>query len=153
MPTTPADRDPSDIDGVDIGALAVELRLACQIIARRVRFEASDAEAAPHQLSVLYKLEVSPHTPSELAELEKVSAPSMTRTLGTLVERGFAERAPHPSDGRQVIVSLTPDGAQLLTRTRARRDAWMSSRLSTLDENEIALLARATTILAEVAAR
>lgn len=137
----------------DLGTIAVDLRLACQRIARRIRFESAADEAAPHQLSVLFQLEHGPRTPGELAAHDLVSAPSMTRTVNGLVERGYVARAAHPDDGRQVLVALTGEGARVIADARARRDAWMARHLEGLPPRDLELLARATTILAEVAAR
>ena len=95
-------------------------------ISRRVRFE-SDREMAPHQFSVLCRLEGTPRTNSELAEIERVSAPSMKRTTASLVEGGYIARADDPTDGRQVILSLTPEGRKALRRIRRHRDEWMIS--------------------------
>src|SRR6476659_2153270 len=96
-----------------VSRLAGELRLACMRISRRVRFESTDA-VAPHQFSVLARLAEEPRTPRELAGIEKVSAPSMTRTVAGLVERGLVSRQDDPPDGRQVILSLTPASEILL---------------------------------------
>ena len=86
--------------------LTSDLRMACMRISRRVRFE-STTSLAPHQFSVLARLEEQPHTPNQLAAIEKVSAPSMSRTVAGLVEVGLVARADDPTDGRQVILSLT----------------------------------------------
>jgi len=133
-----------------ISALAGELRLACMRISRRVRFESTDA-VAPHQFSVLCRLEEAPRTPGELAEIERVSAPSMTRTVGGLVERGLVERTADPEDRRQVILSLTPQARRLLKDIRRQRDAWMSVRVGHLTPDEQELLQRAAAILTRVA--
>ena len=134
-----------------VSSLAGELRLSCMRISRRVRFESTDA-IAPHQFSALCRLEEAPGTPGELAERERVSAPSMTRTLNGLVELGYVERTPDPTDKRQVIIALTPVARQVLKDIRRKRDAWMSVRLSHLDPEEQAILQRATAILTRVAA-
>ncbi len=130
--------------------MAVELRLACMRISRRVRYE-SEAAVPPHQYSALCRLEEVPRTPGELAEIEKVSAPSMTRTVNSLVERGLAERTADPSDGRQVIVSLTPAAHKILKEIRRKRDAWMTVRVQSLSPEEQEVLRQATQILARVA--
>src|SRR6476661_3754162 len=100
-------------------------------ISRRVRFESTDG-VAPHQFSVLSRLEQTPRTPGELAEIEKVSAPSMTRTVAGLVERGLIARTDDPADRRQVILTLTPEAVTLLRDIRRKRDAWMSVRVGRL---------------------
>ena len=87
--------------------LASDLRLACMLISRRVRFESTQA-VAPHQFSVMARLEDTALTPGSLAEIERVSQPSMTRTVAGLVERGLVIRTDDPLDGRQVFISLTP---------------------------------------------
>ncbi|MFW5473812.1 MarR family winged helix-turn-helix transcriptional regulator [Knoellia sp. CPCC 206450] len=133
-----------------VSALAGELRLACMRISRRVRYESTDL-IAPHHFSVMCRLEEAPRTPGELAEIEKVSAPSMTRTVAGLVELGWVERTPDPDDRRQVIVSLTDDARKVLKETRRRRDQWMSVRVGHLDPEEQAVLVRATEILRKVA--
>jgi len=119
-------------------------------ISRRVRFESTDI-VAPHQFSVMARLEETPRTPRELADIERVSAPSMSRTVAALVERGLVLRADDPTDGRQVILSLTPEGARTLKHIRRRRDEWMASRIKGLSPEEREVLARASEILLRVA--
>ena len=133
-----------------VSRLAGELRLACMRISRRVRFESTHL-VAPHQFSVLCRLEDTPRTPGELAEIEKVSAPSMTRTVAGLVDRGLVERTDDPDDRRQVILSLTPDATTLLKDIRRRRDAWMSVRVGHLTPEEQGILLQASAILTRVA--
>lgn len=133
-----------------LAAIASELRLACMRISRRVRFESTHV-VAPHQYSVLCRLEDAPRTPGELAEIEKVSAPSMTRTVAALVDRGLVARTADPDDGRQVILSLTKEGRTLLRETQRRRDAWMSVRVARLTPQEQAVLKEAAAILTRVA--
>lgn len=134
----------------DLANLASDLRLACMRISRRVRFESANA-LAPHAFSVLARLGEQPRTPRELADIERVSAPSMTRTTTALVERGLIDRAPDPEDGRCVILSLTAQGEALLAQTCAARDGWMSSRVATLSRAERDVLREAVQILAKVA--
>jgi DNA-binding MarR family transcriptional regulator len=131
--------------------LTSDLRMACMRISRRVKFE-STSTVAPHQFSVLARLEERPSTPKELAAIEKVSAPSMTRTVSGLVEAGLVARADDPTDGRQVILSLTPDGRRAIRDIRRRRDQWFAARLERLSDDERALLAAATVLLERVAA-
>ncbi len=119
-------------------------------ISRRVRFESTHV-VAPHQFSVLCRLEEAPRTPSELADIEKVSGPSMTRTVAALVERALVERTDDPDDRRQVILSLSGDAISLLKDIRRKRDAWMSVRVSHLTPEEQDVLRRASAILTRVA--
>lgn len=127
-------------------ALAHDLRIACMRVARRVRFDA-DNTIAPHHFSVLVRLHEKPRTLGELAAIEQVSAPSMSRSVGQLAELGYVERAPDPDDGRLVRLSLTPDGRRVLEREREHRDAWMAARLEGLSERDRTLLRRATDLV------
>lgn len=143
---------PRVLTATEKAALASRLRLACMRIARRVRFE-SASSVAPHQFSVLVRLSEGPSTPKELATIERVSAPSMTRTVSGLVEQGLVSRADDPSDGRQVILSLTAEGRALVRATKRAREGWMALRLKGLSDDEIDTLARAADILERIAAR
>jgi DNA-binding MarR family transcriptional regulator len=105
----------------------------------------------PHQFSVLARLQEAPRTPGELAEIERVSPPSMTRTVAALVERGLVARTADPSDGRQVILSLTPEARRVLREIRRRRDQWMTVRVKSLSPEEQEVLRQAASILSRVA--
>ena len=130
--------------------LANDLRLACMRISRRVRFESTQF-VAPHQLSVMARLEDNALTPRELASIECVSPPSMTRTVAGLVERGLVARQDDPLDGRQVFLSLTVQGRLTLKETRRKRDAWMATRLKGISADEREVLIRASVILTRLA--
>jgi DNA-binding MarR family transcriptional regulator len=133
-----------------VSSLAGELRLACMRISRRVRYESTDT-IAPHHFSVMCRLEEGARTPGELAEIERVSAPSMTRTVAGLVELGWVARAADPTDRRQVILSLTDQARQVLRDTRRKRDAWMVVRVARLTPEEQSVLQQASAILTKVA--
>lgn len=142
--------DPTPLSRSELVTLANDIRIACMRISRRVRFE-SDPELAPHQFSALIRLEAGTRTNTELAEIEKVSAPSMKRTTQCLVERGLVARATDPTDGRLVILSLTPEGRKVIKRIRRHRDEWMLEQLERLTDDERELLQHASTVLAKVA--
>ena len=150
----PARREPfvTSREAKGIRTLSEDLRLACMRISRRVRFESGDV-IAPHQFSVLCRLEHGPLTPRALADVENVSAPSMTRTVGGLVDDGYVTRSEHPDDGRQVLVTITDAGQDVLATTRRRRDMWMVERVTELSADERATLTEAAQILTKIAAR
>lgn len=144
------------LDPGELGRLAADLRLSCMRISRRVRFESGADELPPHRFSVLARLETCPDraaTPGRLAEIERVSAPSMSRTIGALCAAGMVRRTANPQDRRQVVLHLTPQGATELATIRGRRDLWMASRLAALEPHEIQLLEQVAPLLARVAAR
>ncbi len=96
-------------------------------------------------LSTLYAK--GPLTPGELAAHEKVQPPSMTRVVCALEERGFVLRAPHPTDGRQVIVSLTPAAEDFLLEEIRMREAWLTRRLAELTDEEREILQVASEVI------
>jgi DNA-binding MarR family transcriptional regulator len=133
-------------------ALASGLRLAVMRLARRMRQQRSDSSLTLSQLAALATLERhGPLTPGELAAHEKVQPPSMTRLVAALEAAGVVTRAPHPTDGRQVLVALAPDGAALLREDRRRRDAWLTRRMADLPPEDLEVLARATVVLDRLA--
>lgn len=138
-------------DHDDLARQGLDMRLACQRIARRVRYESASA-VAPHQLAVLARLEDGPLPPGEIADLERVSAPSMTRTVNRLVDEGYAERTKHPTDGRIVLIGLTQAGRDLIDEARHRQDLWMTSRLRQLAEEDLDIVPHMVRILTRVAA-
>lgn len=120
-------------------------------ISRRVRFSGTGwSTLRPHQVSALSKLDKHIRTPRELAEIECVSAPSMTRTINALVEQGLVRRDADPDDGRQVHLQLTPEGRKTLSAIRRSRDEWVHSRMNDLSEEECAVLREAADILDRV---
>ena len=132
--------------------LANEVRIACQRVSRRVRFE-SAGELAPHLVSALSTLKHGARTPSELADAERVSGPSMTRTVGFLIERGLVASADNPADGRSKLLSLTEAGWAELDQVRKARDDWMERKLAGLTDEERQLLRKATELLNTVLER
>ncbi|MDO5678459.1 MAG: MarR family transcriptional regulator [Propionibacteriaceae bacterium] len=150
MTKTRTSNPDGDLTQLDKPALANDLRIACQRIARRVRFE-STSDLPPHLFGVLARVHrVGPQTPTQLAEHDRVSTPSMTRTLNALCERGLVEKQPHPSDGRQVLITATAEGADVVQQTIAHRDLWMLTHIESLDDDALALLRKAANLLLEV---
>ena len=129
-------------------ALAAELRMAIMRTSRRLRQERSTDDVTPGQYSVLAVLDrQGPRTPRELAAFEKVQPPSMTRVIAVLEERSLVLRSPHPTDRRQVILTVTGEGRAVVQRVRRRKDAWLARRLAELTADERATLRAAVPIL------
>jgi DNA-binding MarR family transcriptional regulator len=118
--------------------LSSALRISVMRLSRRMRQERSgEAGLTATQLAAMATLRRhGPLTAGELASYEKISPPSMTRIISTLAEAGMVERRSHPSDGRQVLVELSPEGRRLLEADRRRRDEWLAARLRELTAEE-----------------
>jgi DNA-binding MarR family transcriptional regulator len=68
----------------------------------------------------------------------------MTRVIASLAELGFVARDAHPVDGRQVLVSVSPSGTELIEAERKASQEWLKGRLSQFNaEQRKALLVAA----------
>ncbi|HEX4814740.1 MAG TPA: MarR family transcriptional regulator [Nonomuraea sp.] len=128
--------------------LASALRVSLARLTRRLRRQAAAHSLTPTQFATLAAVEWhSGITPGELAELEKVQPPSMTRVIAALEERGLVARTPHPTDRRQVTVTVTEAAEKLLKEERRRKEAWLTQRLKELSPAERSILRQAAPIL------
>ena len=138
----------SPIETPDLIPIAREVRLAAQSLARHVKDHTPSL--APHLFTVLSWLEEGPATAGELAVRERVSAPSMSKSVSELEERGYVKRALAPHDARQKIVSLTASGRRALQRGRADRDRYTAALLVHFTPEELADLRRGAQLLRKV---
>lgn len=117
-------------------------------LSRRLRLERASQEYTLNQLSAMAVLDREGDlTVGELAAIERVKPPSMTRTVNCLVDAGLVVRRPHETDGRQVVVGLTDLARSVLAEDRRRRNVWLSQRLAELDPADRELLARVAPLL------
>lgn len=137
----------------DLAAEASEVRIATFRLARRLRAQRAVDTMSDAQFAVLATLKMhGPHTLGELAERERVSAPSMNRTVNCLEESGYLSRTPDAADRRKVNIALTDQGLETVEETVRRRDAWLESAISSLPAAKRAVLLEAAEIMREVAA-
>ena len=129
--------------------MAPALRGAVTRLSRRLRQEAALGEAmTPTRFAALCTIERDgPLTQGELANLEQVAPPTMSRVVAHLEEQGYIERTISPSDRRFVRIALSPGGRAALEAFRSRRDAYLADRLAELKPSEQATLAKAVPIL------
>jgi DNA-binding MarR family transcriptional regulator len=130
--------------------LATSLRTAIVRTARRLRQEAAAETSGltPTSVAALATIERhGPLTPSEIAEIERVKRPTITRTLGCLEREGLIDRAADPADGRSSLVSVNAAGRERLRRLRGRKNAYLARRMRDLSAEEMATLERAAEIL------
>ncbi|MDR7083324.1 DNA-binding MarR family transcriptional regulator [Arthrobacter ginsengisoli] len=145
------DHEAGDSTRPDI--LAIELRTAVMRTSRRLRAEATGDVITPGQYTVLAQLRKGPQTLRELAEREHVQAPSMTRIVNALTGQGFVSRTAHPTDGRQIRVTITPAGEDVLAEAREQRTAWLAHRVAGLSAEDRLILSRAAHLMQKLSAR
>ncbi|WUJ12512.1 MarR family transcriptional regulator [Actinoplanes sp. NBC_00393] len=132
--------------------LAKTLRDAITRLSRRVRQARPVGDLTFSQLSALTSLQLAGAlTPRELADVERVQPPTMTKIVGKLEERGLVARTPHPTDGRQVILAATDEGRAVYALHERARNEWLARELDRLTPEERATLAQAAEILQRLA--
>jgi DNA-binding MarR family transcriptional regulator len=124
-------------------ALAQELRALFGKLKRRLREQAHVGDLTPSQVSVLLRLEKDgPATASSLARAEGMRPQSIGPIIAALEAAGLVSGAPHPTDGRQTILSLTAACRKLVQDGRAARQDWLSrtiqARLSLQEQKDLA---------------
>lgn len=135
-------------------SLASDVRMATFRLARRLRSQRAVDTMSDAQFAVLAALTVhGPHTLGDLAERERVSAPSMNRTVNCLEEAGYISRTTDDVDRRKVNIDLTDAGRAVVDETVRRRDSWLEAALESLDPAQRAVLSEAAAIMREVASR
>src|SRR3954469_9464425 len=110
--------------------LAISLREAIMRLNRRLRQARAVGDLTFSQLSALTSLQLAGAlTPRELADIERVQPPTMTKIVGKLEDRGLVIRTAHPTDGRQVILAPTEQGRAVYAQFELARNAWLSEHL------------------------
>jgi DNA-binding MarR family transcriptional regulator len=123
------------------------LRWGITRMARRLRQEAG-TDLGPSQVAALATIERhGPLSPSELAELERIKRPTATRILRHLDDADLVERVKDPEDGRGSILTITAAGRTHLKRLRARKTAYLATRLDKLAAEDRLTLERAAELL------
>jgi DNA-binding MarR family transcriptional regulator len=97
----------------------------------RLRDHGEHSDLTPSQISVVLRLEKDgPATVSSLARMEGMRPQSMSAVVAPLQELGLVRGTPDPGDGRQTLMSLTPECLKLLEDGRAARQDWLTARIA-----------------------
>ncbi|MEV0373296.1 MarR family transcriptional regulator [Streptomyces sp. NPDC050636] len=120
--------------------LAADLGATVGQLMRRIRAAPPQDGLTPAQRSVISRIDTDgPATTAALARAELVRPQSMRLTLAALEERGIIARSPHPTDGRQVVFSLTEEGHRMLDVVRQAKRNWLAVAIAdrlTADEQQ-----------------
>jgi len=120
---------------------------------RRVREEDERTGVGPARLSALSVLVFGgPMRLTDLARVEQVKPPTMTKVIAGLESAGLVRRRADSADARAVRLQATPRGTKLLQDGRRRRVDRLAGALQSLSAEELDTLARAATILERVSA-
>jgi DNA-binding MarR family transcriptional regulator len=117
-------------------SLTDDLRVAFSRIARRLR-QATDDGLTSSQMSALNVIAGrGPLRLSELAAIERVAAPTITKIIEILVNSGWVQRADDPIDRRASLVQLTPEGHKKMKRVRLARNRALEQLLGQLTPSD-----------------
>jgi DNA-binding MarR family transcriptional regulator len=125
------------------------LRLAITRTARRLRQEAGGG-LSPTMVATLASIERHKVlTPGELARIEGVQRPTMTRAINRLAEAGLIDRREDPEDRRSSLLSVSEEGHRYLAEHRSRKSAWLANLIEEMPAEDADTLARAAEILTQ----
>jgi DNA-binding MarR family transcriptional regulator len=77
-------------------------------------------------------------TPALVAERLMVTRGNVSPLLRRVVERGWVQERPHPTDRRSLRLSLTATGARLLKRARVASACFIDEQLSPFSDADVA---------------
>ncbi|HEY0258465.1 MAG TPA: MarR family transcriptional regulator [Lacisediminihabitans sp.] len=128
--------------GIATAAMAGELRALIGRLNRRLREEARPGDFTPSQVSALGRLVESDLTLTSLARAEGMRPQSMRAIVAVLEAAGLVVGAPDPSDGRQVILSLSAEARETIEANRVAKEDWLfrtiQAKLSAGEQEQLA---------------
>jgi DNA-binding MarR family transcriptional regulator len=134
--------EPADGRAEDAATLADRLHSTAIHLLRRLRRTDPMTGVSAAQLSALSVLMGGPRTLGELAAIEQVRPPTMSRLVRELEAAGLVTRSRDEVDARVVWVRWTPHGERLLSRGRELRVATLQRQIAALPAAERAELSR-----------
>jgi DNA-binding MarR family transcriptional regulator len=128
------------------------VRQAATGLAARARAERR-GELSLNQTAVLGRLATNgAMTPGEMASQLRTQPQSLTRTFAALETAGYVRRTPDPTDGRQYLLAMTPEGRRAIKAEMAPRDAWVAMAMgAVLSPDERELLVRGSELMQRLA--
>ena len=135
----------------EVGRIADRLHSAAIHLLRRLRVQDESLGVSAPRLSVLSVLVFAgPKRIGELARIEQVEPPTISRLVDALARDGLAVREPDPRDARAVVVRATPQGRRILERGRTRRLEALEASLRGLSDRELQTLRGSVDILERI---
>lgn len=132
--------------------VADALHSAAIHLLRLVRQEDERTGVTPGRLSALSVLVFGgPMRLTDLARIEQVKPPTMTRIVAGLEAQRLVRRRAVSDDARAVRLEATPRGTKVMHEGRRRRVERLTSSLQTLSARELQVLRRAAELIDRVA--
>jgi DNA-binding MarR family transcriptional regulator len=138
---------------IDTTALANQLRPVLLKLNRELRREIHSLGVTGGQVGLLVQIKTRPGIGvRELASVERMSVPGMSKFVAKLEDAGLVQRAPVEGDQRRVGLSLSPAGQKVLRSVKSKRTAWLADRLRHLDPEQLEAIDAAIEPLAHLLA-
>lgn len=96
----------------------------------------------PGQTRLLYLISQGATSISELSAQQKTSAPTISRQVDCLVEKGLALRERKRADRRVVFLALTARGEEILGQILKSTQEWAAAQLAGLEESQLEEITR-----------
>lgn len=104
---------------------------------RRLRAVSNTRELTWSQVAIMSRLDdAGALTTADLARAESVKPQSMGAALAVLEQQGLVERRAHPSDGRQVLFTLSEPGRETRRQVGLAKHEWLTAAMETLNVDE-----------------
>ena len=119
-------------------ATARDLLKVTMLLMRRLgaRMRQGEKRIEPAHIGILMRVNLGPCSLSELAAHQVVRLPTMSKSVGLLVERGWVMRWVPEDNRRHTMVDLTPEGRRVLDTMHRRAQRHVSEILSSLTAAE-----------------
>ena len=129
---------PALATAIDPITVANRLRPVLLKLNRHLRREIHSLGVTGGQASLLFTIQRRPGIGvRELAALERMSAPGMSKYVGRLKAAGLIVREPSDEDRRRIGLRVSQEGERVLRSVKSRRTAWLAARLRDLSEAEL----------------
>ena len=102
------------------GPIFVSLKEQVNPANHKARSHPDVKELSFTQLRILLAIEYGKDQVGKLARSAQVAQPAMSKIVNRLISLDFVRRDPHPTDRRQIKLSLTPKGAAMTGRVRLK---------------------------------
>jgi DNA-binding MarR family transcriptional regulator len=115
---------------------------------RRLRADANPGGLNLSQTAALARLdENGGMTTADLARAEAMKPQSMSTILASLEQEGLVVRNPHPTDGRQILFSLTAQGVKARRKRSTAKQKWLLAAVAKLGSAEQQTLLSAAALI------
>lgn len=134
--------------------LASSLRTVTSKLFKRLRQEINTADnlSITEVTTLSYLYTSGSLFPSEMADIVKIKAQSMSQILNRMEAMDLIIKTPSETDKRKVSVSLTPFGKEKVEETRDERDEWLNRAIEYhLSATEKKLLQDAVALMDKIA--